>query len=160
MASFWYHRAARDVAKGDVDLDTAPITVVLMGTATTVSAGGAQGADAATVHVLSSGSATFDHYTGTNGGRKDLLSANTTITQDDANNRTEFLRSNVSYASLASDASGATGILLYLGSSTDNDTDNVPLAYLDISTFNGNGGNVTVSWNAEGILQYVNTNAP
>ncbi len=160
MASFWYHRAGRDAAKGDVDLDTAPVTMVLVGTDTTISVGGAQGADAATVLVLTSGSATFGEYSGANYVRKDLLSANHAIAQDDANNRTEWDNADVVYTNLGADPNSAAGILLYLGSSTDNDSDNVPLAYLDITAFNGNGGNVSVSWGAQGILQYVNTNAP
>ncbi len=156
MASFWYHRAGRDAAKGDVDLDTAPVTVVLVGTNNTISVGGANGADAATVSLLTG----LQEYTGANYARKNLLSTGHAIAQDDANNRTEWDSTDVVYTNLGSDSRQCGGILLYLGSSSDNDTDNVPLAYLDITAFNGNTGNVSVSWGGQGILQYVNTNAP
>ena len=160
MATFVYNRATRDAMKGDVDLDTKAVTAVLVGTTTTISAAGAQGADAATVTVLSSGAAVFAEYTGANYARKNLFSSDTVVTQDDANNRTEWDSADIVYTALGSDSRSCGGILLYLGSSTDNDSDNVPLAYLDITTFNGNTGNVTISWNAQGILQYSAVNAP
>ncbi len=156
MASFWYHRAGRDTAKGDVDLDTAPVTAVLVGTDTTISAGGANGADAATVSLFTG----LNEYTGANYARKNMISSDGTITQDDANNRTEWDSADVVYTALGSDPGSCGGILLYLGSSTGADSDNVPLAYLDITPFDGNSGNVSIQWHAQGILQYVNTNAP
>ncbi len=155
MATFVYHRAARDIMKGDVDLDTKAVTVVLVGTSNTISTA----VTAATVTVLSTAH-TLDEYTGANYARLNLTSGGTTITQDDGNNRAEFLRANVSYGSLGTDATGCGGILLYLGSSTDADSDNVPLAYLDITSFNGNTGNVSIAWNAQGILQYSAVNSP
>lgn len=154
MATFVYNRAARDIMKGTVDLDTKAISAVLVGTTTTISTH----TDASTVDAFTTG--TFAEYTGANYARKNLLSSDTTVTQDDANNRAEWDNSNVVYTALGSDSRSCGGILLYLGSSTGNDTDNVPLAYLDITTFNGNTGNVTISWNAQGILQYSAVNAP
>ena len=152
MATFVYNRATRDIMKGDVDMDTKATTVVLVGTNSGISTD----TGAATVSAF----ANLQEYTGANYARKNLLSSAYTVTEDGANNRTEWDASNVTYTALGSDADSCGGILIYLGSSTDNDTDNVPLAFLDITTFNGNTGDVTISWNAQGIVQYSAVNAP
>ena len=94
---------------------------------------------------------TLDEYDGANYVRKAL--ANQAVNEDAANNRGEFDADDVTWTALGAGTRQAQGMVLYRH--VTNDADAILVAFIDTGgfPFSGNGGNVTVTWNAEGILQ-------
>lgn len=145
MANFIYNEAKRALAEGEIDLGTGgnDIRVILVMTNTTADTED----DANTI----SGFTTLDEADGANYARKVL--ANEVVNEDAANNRAEFDADNITWSALGVGTRNYAGMIVY--KHVTNDTDSIPLAYIDTGgfPFAGNGSDVTVTWNAEGIIQ-------
>lgn len=143
--SFVYTGFKVDLLQGEIDLD-APndIRVLLVMTNTTADTD----QDA---HFITGGITTLDEYDGANYVRKALTGE--TVNTDDPNNRGEFDAGDVTWTALGAGTRSAAGIVII--KFVTNDTDNVLIAYIDTGGFPiaGNGGDLTVQWNVEGILQ-------
>ncbi len=141
--SFAYTRAKAKFLDGSLDLDTQDIRLMLVMTNTT--------ADTEEDTEFISGFTTLDEYDGANYVRKSL--AGEIVNVDLVNNRGEFDATDVTWTALGAGTRSAAGMVLFRF--VTNDTDSVPIAYIDSGgfPFAGNGGDVTVQWNVEGILQ-------
>lgn len=94
---------------------------------------------------------TPDEYDGANYARKTL--AGEAVNDDAANDRGEFDANDIQWVALGAGTRQAAGMVLF--SFITNDAASPLIAYIDTGgfPFSGNGGNVDVAWNAEGILQ-------
>jgi hypothetical protein len=94
-------------------------------------------------------------YAGTNYARKTLTAR--TVTVDDGNDRSELDdTADITWTALGPDTI-CNGILVYWDpNGSDSDSTNVPLLYFDLNangiSFNGNGGDITLQWNADGLV--------
>lgn len=143
MANQFYTRAARDILKGDLDLDEAgdDIRVMLCMTNTT--------ADSA-FSSANVGDLTLDEHDGANYVRKAL--GTQAVNEDTGNERAEFDAVDVTWTSLGAGTRAIAGALIY--KHVTNDADSVPVAWIDNPAFpNSNGGDYTIQWNAEGVVQ-------
>lgn len=143
MAIFVYNEAKRALAEGEIDFVNDDIRVLMVMTNTTADTED----DANTI----SGFTTLDECDGANYARKAL--ANQAVNEDAPNNRAEFDADDVVWTALGAGTRNNQAAVVY--KHVTNDTDSVPIAYFDGGgfPFNGNGGNVTLQWNAEGIVQ-------
>lgn len=146
MASGLYNIAKKGFANGSEDWDTNTYKVMLVGTTYTFDPDHDQVSDINSDELSGTG------YTGGFGGagRKSLTTA--AVNQDDANDRAELDADNISWTSLDAGTIGAMVVIREVSS----DADSIPIAYIDNPTnfpLTTNGGNVNVTWNAEGILQ-------
>jgi len=141
MASFVYTEAKRALLAGELDMDTHDIRVMLVDSTTTADTE----EDATTI----SGITTLGELSGTGYARVAL--ANEAVAADNANDRGEFDADDAAWTGI--DAGTAQAALVFRH--VTNDTDSVPIAYIDTGGFPivTNGGNLTIQWNAEGILQ-------
>ena len=78
--------------------------------------------------------------------------SNLAVNKDNVNDRAEFDADDEVFSSI--NAGTAQAALIYLH--VTNDTDSIPLIYIDQTDFPivTNGGDVTLNFNAEGILQF------
>ncbi len=143
MASFVYNEAKRALAAGEIDLDTDDIRVALVMSNTT--------ADTEDDVNLMNGFSTLDEMDGANYVRKALASE--AINEDAGNDRAEFDADNVTWTALGAGTREVTGMIVY--KHVTDDTDSVPPAYIDSGgfPFTAGGGDVTINWNVEGIIQ-------
>ena len=143
--SFAYTRFTQDLGRGLVNLQEAgaDIRVILVMSNTTADTE----RDVATISAF----ATLDEYDGANYVRKAL--ALQTFDEDQPNDRSEFDASDIQWAALGVGTRQAVGMIVFRF--VTNDTDSVPICYIDTGgfPFDGNGGNIDVAWNAQGILQ-------
>lgn len=144
MASFVFNVYATQVFPGTYDLSSATVKVALVMTNTTVDT-------EKTAQTLADFSV-LDEYDGAAYARQTLASK--TITQDDVNNRGVFDAADATFATLGAGTRQAAGmlILLDLGGA---DSANIPIAFIDTGgfPFTGNGSDVAVTWNVDGIVQ-------
>ncbi len=143
MASFVYTNAKAKLMNGGIDLDTDDIRTGLLMTNTT--------ADTEEDTTLMNGFSTLDEMDGANYVRKAM--ANEAVNTDNANDRGEFDGDDETWTALGAGTRQVAAVLLY--KHVTNDTDSIPIAYIDTGGFpiSANGGDLTVQWNAEGILQ-------
>jgi hypothetical protein len=141
--SFAYTPAKMALATGALALDTADIRVLLVMSNTTADTE----QDAATI----GGFTTLDEYDGAAYVRKAF--AGETVTEDDPNNRAEFTADPVTWTALGVGTRQAVGMVIYLF--VTNDADSLPIAYVDTGgfPFDGNGLDVLLTPNAEGLIQ-------
>lgn len=143
--SFVYTGAKEQIAQGGIDFREAgdDIRIALVMSNTT--------ADTEQDKLLMNAFTTLDEYDGAAYVRKAL--ATQTVTRDDPNDRAEFDAIDVVWTALGVGTRQAVGMLIY--KHVTDDTDSIPLAYIDTGgfPFDGNGGDVTIQWNVEGILQ-------
>jgi len=141
MANIVYTQATKEIGDGNIDWINDDIRVILVDNSTTADTE----EDAATI----SGFTTLGELSGTGYSRKVLASK--AVNKDDANNRTEFDAADVVYTSI--NAGTAQAAIIY--KHVTNDTDSIPLMYIDQTDFPiiTNGGDVTLNFNVEGILQ-------
>jgi hypothetical protein len=94
---------------------------------------------------------TLDEMDGANYARQAISSE--TVTQDLANNRAEFSGGNVVFTNLGAGARPVAGAVIYRH--VTNDADSPLIQYVDSGGFpyTANGATLTITWNAEGILQ-------
>jgi hypothetical protein len=145
MADFAYTRPKRDLGRGTLNLHTGgdDIRIALCMQATDCDT-------LKTAAVLSDFA--LDEYDGANYVRKSF--ANEIFNEDQGNDRGEFDADDVVWTALGAGASNIAGALIF--KFVTNDADSIPLFWVEsggISGFNGNTGNFTIQWNAEGIAQ-------
>ncbi len=145
MANFIYTEAKRALAEGEIDFASDDIRVVLCMTNTTCDT-----EEDVTLMNGFSGDG-LDEYDGSNYGRAAL--ANEAVASDEANDRAEFDATDYEFTALGVGTRQCQGAVLY--QHVTNDTDSIPIAWIDAGgfPFDGNGGNVTIQWNAQGIIQ-------
>lgn len=145
MASFAYTPFKTDLMKGSFNLQEAgnDVRVILVMTNTTADTD----QDAKFVGDIG----TLDEYDGASYARKAL--ANQAVNEDDPNNRGEFDADDIVWTALGAGTRQAQAMVIY--KHVTNDADSPLLAFIDSGgfPFSGNGGNVTIQWNAEGIIQ-------
>ncbi len=141
--SFIYNEAKRALAEGEIDLGADDIRVMLVMSDTTADTE----KDADDIADFT----TLDEHDGANYVRKALASE--TVTEDAPNNRAEFDADDVVYTALGVGARPCVAAIVYLHVATD--ADHEPIAYIDTGGFPfvANGGNVTIQWNVQGIIQ-------
>jgi hypothetical protein len=146
MASFVYHRALAKLLSGDLDLNTHDIRMALVMTNTD--------ADTNTDAEFIASFASLDEMDGANYVRKAL--ANETVTADLTNDRGEFTADAVTWSALGNGTRQLEGIVLFRH--VTNDADSIPIAFIDPPGWplNPGGADLTVTPNAEGILQLAN----
>lgn len=143
MASFVYTPAKTALLNGDLDLAAHDIRVLLVMTNTT--------ADTDQDLANPGDFGTLDEMDGANYVRKALASE--AVNEDTANNRAEFDAADVTWTALGAGTRQIAGLVVFRF--VTNDADHVNIAYIDTGGFpiTANGGDLTVQWNAEGILQ-------
>ena len=151
MPSFVYNKAAEEIATGTVNLLTDTIKTMLVTstysparTDLVVDAGGANDPVDAEINVTG--------YTRGYGGAGRKSLASKTLTVDQSNNRAEFDAANLTWTALGSGATIAAMIVIKEGAS--NDTTSRLIAYLDVTDTATNGGDITFTFDAEGIIQF------
>jgi len=144
MASFVYTAAKQKIAKGDADFDTLSLRAILCMTDTT--------ADTEKDKTTISGFTTLDEYNGSGYSRPSLGA--TTITQDDGNLRSEIDVGDFTFGATVGVGTRQAQGMIYFAFVT-NDSDSWPIAWVDTGgfPFDGNGGAINVTVNAEGLLQ-------
>lgn len=149
MANFIYTRCKTLLAQGGLDLDTAgdDIRTILVMTNTTADTE----EDSATISAFT----TLDEMDGSGYAR--VAMTGEVVNEDTANDRAEFDADNVAFGAVSAGTRSVAAVIVY--KHVTNDTDSVPLAYIDTVAsgptmpFAANGGTITVVWNAEGIIQ-------
>jgi len=145
MASHWFKAAKLNMAKGDLDYDVADLRLVLLMTNTTADTD----KDAITVGAF----VTLDEYDGTGYSRVALTGE--VVAYDDVNDRVEIDCADLApwFAAVGAATRQAQGFMVIRF--ITNDTDNIPLFWIDTGgfPFSGNGGVVNLTINAEGLAQ-------
>ena len=143
MADFWYTPAKQKLAKADLDFDSLDLRIKLCMSNTTADTD----QDAATISAIG----TLDNYDGS--GYTPLDCGGITVTEDDPNNRSEVhIDAGTFGATVAAGTRNIVGLLYYkyVDGTAAND---IPIAWKDVTPFNGNGGAINFTENAEGVLQ-------
>lgn len=138
----WYNRGKAEIANGGTDYLTGTIKVMLV-TATYVF-----NVDHNTVSQITNELSGTGYVGGFQGSGRKLL-ASKAVTQDDVNNRAEFDAADVTWTAINAGVAAAAVMFRELTS----DALSPLLAYLDFTGVTTNGGDLTLQWNAEGILQ-------
>jgi len=149
--SFVYNKAAEELNNGTIDLLNDTIKTMLVTSQYTaartdlvVDAGGANDPVDAEINVTG--------YTrGWGGaGRKDLTGKGVVV--DQAGNRAEFSAGNLTWTALGTGATIAAMLIIKEGVS--NDTTSRLIAYLDVTNTPTNGGDISFTFNSDGIIQF------
>jgi len=147
MASVHYPVAITSMGTGALDLDAATLKAVLVMTNTT--------ADTDTTVDTVSAITTLDEMDGSgftwghgNDGRKTL--SNVTVS-DNGTTMTFDNTADLTWASLGVGARSITGVLI-IKEGTADDTTAIPICFLEVTDTAANGGDITISFNASGIL--------
>jgi hypothetical protein len=139
----WYNRGKFAVMNGTVDLLADTIKVML------VNASASFNADHNFVSEVNANELSGTGYVGGfNGAGRQTLGSKA-INEDDTNDRAEFDAADVTWTGINAGTASAA-ILIKEGTA---DTDSLLVAYLDFTDVVTNGGNLTLQWDAEGILQ-------
>lgn len=150
MANFVYTNAKKALMEGDIDLDgTDDIRVLLAMSNTTMDTE----EDILNINAgQSGGPTTLDEMDGASYVRKELASE--AVTADNANDEAQFDAADVTWSTLGAGTRDVQGAVVYKFTST-NDSLNVPIAWIEDGGFpiTANGGDLTIQWNAEGILK-------
>lgn len=140
MASFVYTNAKRGIMAGEIDLNADDIRVLLVDSSTTTDTE----EDVTTISAFT----TLGELSGTGYVRKALVSE--AVTADNTNNRGEFDADDVVWTAI----NAGTAITALVYKHVTNDTDSIPLIYHELpAPVVTNGGDFTIQWNVEGILQ-------
>ena len=149
MADFAYTYGLLAIGLGDVHWDTDDIRFIMCMTNTT--------ADTERDKDFIGSFSTLDEFDG--GGShppafaaREAL-ANEALTVDTANDRAEFDADNHTVSSLPAGTRDIQGIVVYWHSGSD--AASIPLLWIDSGgfPFTANGGDLVLSWNAQGIAQ-------
>lgn len=146
MASVIYNKALQQIAAGEYDLNGDDIRARLVMTNTTCDTendGIEQLADFTTIDIADAT------------GYADIDMASLAVNLDDGNNRAEFDAADLVFSGLSGDATrDYQGVLLYIYVDGTN-TNDLALAFIDFtSDIPSAATEVTVPWDAEGILQF------
>ena len=141
--SFAYTPAKYKFGRGEIAWQSSDIRVLLVMSNTTADTD----QDAATISAFT----TLDEFDGANYVRK--APTGEAVNQDDVNNRAELDADDITWTALG--ARTRQGIAMVVYKFVTDDTDSVPILYIDSGgfPFTGNGGNVAVTWNVEAIGQ-------
>jgi len=151
MANAMYTRGISKIMDGTLNLDTATLKVMLVDSGYTFDKDH---------DFISSGAGTpggeelsGTGYTAGFGGAGRKTIANTAVAIDDTNNRAELDGDDVAWTAINAGTAAAAIIVVEV----TNDTDSYLVAYIDTASpafpIVTNGGDVTIQWNAEGIIQ-------
>jgi hypothetical protein len=144
MASLIFNVGKTQIANGGIDLLTDVLRVMLVTSAYTP--------DADDAHIGIVAGARAAELSGSGYTADGELLSNRVVTQDDGNDRAEF-DDTADMTWTAISAGTAAAAVVYLDSGTDSTS--WPICYIDTGGFPvvTNGGDLTIQWNAEGILQ-------
>ena len=143
MASLVNNYFKQRVAEGVIDLDADTLKIQLLMTNTTADT-------EANVQTLD-GYTTLDEMDGANYAVKTLGSL--THALDTGNNRFELDAADVTYTALGAGTRNVQGVLLYKHVDGTDGNDQ-PIAFIEFgSALAADGSDVTISWDAEGLLQ-------
>ncbi|HUV73863.1 MAG TPA: hypothetical protein VMW79_06115 [Anaerolineae bacterium] len=152
MANFQYTYAKAKMLSGDIDMDVDDIRMFMVMSNTTCDTE----KDMQIISDGGTGFTTLDECDGVGYARVPLTGE--AVAADEANDRGEFTADNLApaWAALAVGTRQNVGIVIY--KHVTNDTDSIPIYWIDTCTgvgfpFDGNGGVVNITWNAEGIGQ-------
>lgn len=145
MASAIPNSAKANLINGTIDLNTHDIRARLVMTNTTCDT------EVDAINTLSNYT-TIDPCDAT--GYADVALASEAVNVDDTNNRAEFDATDITFSGLGGDATRALqGVLLYKYVDGTN-TNDIPVCYVDFpATKPSTTTSLTVTWDAEGILQ-------
>lgn len=139
MASFIYDNAKKLLMNGGLDLDTHDIRILLVMSNTTC--------DTEDTKLTISGFTTLDEMDGAGYARVALT--NEAVT--DSGTYGKFDADDVTFTAVSAGTRSITGAVIYRF--ITNDTDNVPIAYIDFGgDFAANGSNIVITWSATGII--------
>ncbi len=144
MASAWYNKGKFDVLNGSTVLLASGIKCMLVNSAYSF-------VDTHNfVSDVSANEISVTNYTGgfAGSGRK-LLTAKT-VTEDDTNDLAYFDAADLTWTALGAGATIGGAILIR---ELTTDANSVVLAFMDLTDTATNGGDITISWNAAGILK-------
>lgn len=149
MASVVYNAFKVASAKAEIDLDGDTIWAALVMSNTTA---GSENDDITNMDDF----AALDECDGANYVRKKLT--NKVVNQDNTNDRAEFDADDITWSDLGNGTRQIVGVVLYVDADDDgdpaDDASNPVIAYIEFaSPVNPGGGDFTVIWDAEGILQ-------
>ena len=143
MASLVNNYFKQRVAEGEIDLDADTLKILLVMTNTTADT-------EANIQTLD-GYTTLDEMDGSNYEVKTLGSL--THALDTGNNRFELDEADVTYTALGAGTRNVQGVLLYKHVD-GTDAHDQPIAFIEFgSSLSADGSDVTISWDAEGLLQ-------
>lgn len=144
MASAWYNKGKYQVLSGSTDLLADTIKVML------VDSDYVFDADHNFVSQVTIDELGVSGYTGgfNGAGRKTL--GTKSVTEDDTNDRAYFDAADVTWTALGTGATIGGAILI---KEVTNDADSVLIAFMDLTNTPTNGGDITIAWNADGILR-------
>lgn len=141
MASAWFNKGMFEILSGATDLDGAQVLKVLL-----LQSSYAFDAADNVVNDLTPGT---NEVTGGSYARQTL--ATKTVTEDDAGGRAFFDAADAVFSAVPAQVSTINAAVTYR--EITNDTDSVVLFYNDFTAINGNGSDITVQWNANGIAE-------
>lgn len=145
MASDVYNKGKYEILSGGVDLLTDTIKVMLVDSTYTYADTHNFISDVVADEVSGTG------YTGGYGGAGRKTLSNKQVTEDDTNNRAEF--DDTADLTWSSVSIGTVGGAILVEERTS-DSDSPVVAFLDFSPDAvTNGGDLTIQWDAEGIIQ-------
>jgi len=146
MADFVYEKSLDEYMKGTIDLDAAGDDIrVMIAMATTT-------CDTEPETEFLGGFTTLARHDGANYPAGDAILVGEAVVEDLPNNRAEFDATDHEFTALGVGAGIVAGLLLYKFITSD--ALSPALAWMDSPTFpEPNGGNWTVQWDAQGILQ-------
>lgn len=150
MASLVYTRTKRDLMKGDMDFDAAgaDIRAIIVMTNTTCDTE----EDTATLTNFT----TIDEFDGSGYSTGAGLDIGTQVVNEDtANDRAEFDSTDITFSAVGAGTRLITGMVIFRFVTNFNSS--IPIAYVDFSStpgnFAANGGDITITWDAQGIIQ-------
>jgi hypothetical protein len=148
MADFVYNEAKRAIAEGEIDFGSggSDLRVLLVMTNTT--------ADTEDDKNTFAGFTTLDEFDGANYTTGGLALQSEAVNEDAANNRAEFDAADITFSGIGAGTRNIQAAILYKW--TTNVNSSMPIAYIDSGGFPiaANGGDLTMQWNAEGILNF------
>lgn len=148
MANFVYNIAKQGLMNGTIDLDADDIRILLLEAATD------ENPDDADVQAVLARAGTTE-LSSTGYARQALTTE--AVNLDNANDRAEFDADNVTFTSV-SQVSSEQVVAYIIYKFVTNDAGSTPILFVDTATglpLTPNGSNITITWDAEGILQLV-----
>lgn len=149
MASIVFTRFKQDLAQGEFDLDVSgdDIRVSLHMTNT----------DCDTLRDTALNSSfnanNGDEFDGSGYSAGGAALTSEAVNEDTGNDRAEFDAADLTFSALSAGTRAIQGALVY--KFTTNWNSSQPICWVDFpSTVTANGGDIVISWNAEGILQF------
>lgn len=148
MANFAYNVFCFEAMKATVDFDLPDdFRVLLVMNLTT--------ADTEKDKLTIGGFTTLDLCDGA--AYADQSLASDAVTQDNPNNRAEYDAADITFSTLGAGTSDNVGAVVFKFITSQ--ALSLPLVFIDTGgfPFNGNGQDVTVTWNVQGIIQFQGT---